>query len=139
MYKNYIVKVTFLSSETGSVDYDFPHVFDISDPQEGNKDLIIQGTRGDGSIRIKGGKKSQRIRIRGKLYDADGYKDLTALITTMRNSVTTETGTLTLKHYDSGWVNDWVYTVCRVGEIRFPTSMRIGVQEYSVEFLVLVY
>ena len=135
-YKNYQVVVNF---NDGVYNYDFPYVFDISDPQEGNKDLIIQGTRGDGSIRIKGGKKSQRIRIRGKLYDADGYKDLTTLMDTMRNSVTTDTATLTLKHYDSGCVNDWSYVTCRIGEIRFPTSLRVGVQSYEVEFLVLAY
>ena len=126
-YKNYTVRITFLEDSTGAVEYEFKNVFDISDPQEGNKDLIIQGTRGDGSIRIKGGKKSQRIRIRGKLFDADGYKDLTTLMNTMRNSVTTETASLSLKHYDGSWISDWSYTVCRIGEIRFSPSMRVGI------------
>lgn len=138
-YKNYQVKLTFLSSETGSVEYTFPNVFSLADPKEGMKATIIEGNRGDGSIVIPGGKKSQEIIIRGKLFDADGYKDLTTLMNTMKSSVTTELGTLTMKHYDSGWVNDWSYSVRRINEIEFDESMRIGIQPYSIKFLVVAY
>ena len=138
-YKNYTVRVTFLSSESGSVEYAFPNVFSVSDPKEGMKATVIHGTRGDGAIVIPGGKKSQEIRIRGKLFDSDGYKDLTALMNDMRNEVTTELATLTMKHYDGGWATDWSYTVRRIDEIEFPSSMRIGVQEYNIGFLVVAY
>jgi len=132
---DYTVVVNF---DDGTYDYDLPYVYSISDPQPRLKDTIIQGTRGDGSIRIKGGKRSQEIVIKGKLV-ADDYKALTALISTMRTSVTTDVATLTLKHNDSGWVTDWSRTVFRNSEIEFAESMRTGVQEYEVRFLVLSY
>ncbi len=139
-YENYEVKITFLSSETGSVDYDLPYVFSVSDPQPQGKDTVIQGTRGDGSIRIPGGKKSQEIKIQGKLYDPDGYKDLTTLMNTMRSSITTDLATLTMQHKEgTSWITDWTYTVFRNTEINFPTSLRTGVQQYSVSFLVVAY
>jgi len=138
-YQNYTVRLTFLSSETGSVEYTFPNVFSISDPKEGMKATVIEGNRGDGSIVIPGGKKSQEIVIRGKLFDADGYKDLTALMTDMRDKITTELATLTMKHYDGGWVTDWSYTIRRINEIEFDESMRIGTQPYSARFLVVAY
>ena len=115
------------------------HIQHVSDPQQGIKATIIQGTRGDGSIVIGGGKKSQEIVVRGILFDADGYKDLTALMDEMRTKLTTEVATLTMKHYDSGWVTDWQYTVRRITEIRFPKSMRTESQNYEVNFLVLAY
>lgn len=138
-YQDYTVRLTFLSSETGSVEYTFPNVFSISDPKEGMKATVIEGNRGDGSIVIPGGKKSQEIIIRGKLFDADGYKDLTTLMNDMRTEITTDLATLTMKHYDSGWVTDWTYTVRRINEIEFDESMRIGIQPYSARFLVVAY
>ena len=138
-YKDYTVRLTFLSSESGSVEYTFPTVFSVSDPKEGMKATVIHGTRGDGAIVIPGGKKSQEIRIKGKLFDADGYKDLTALMNDMRSKITTDLATLTMKHNDGGWVTDWTYSVRRIDEITFPTSMRIGMQEYEISFLVLTY
>jgi len=138
-FQNYTVRLTFLSSETGSVEYIFPNVFSVSDPSAGMKATVIEGNRGDGSIVIPGGKKSQEIIIRGKLFDADGYKDLTALMTDMRDKVTTELGTLTMKHYDGGWINNWSYSVRRISEIEFDESMRLGIQPYSVRFLVVAY
>jgi len=138
-YKDYTVRITFLSSETGSVEYTFPNVFFVSDPKEGMKATVIEGNRGDGSIIIPGGKKSQEIIIRGKLYDADGYKDLTTLMNDMRDKVATDLATLTMKYYDGGWINSWSYTIRRINEIDFPESLRIGTQEYEVRFLVVAY
>jgi len=132
---DYTVVVNF---DDSTYDYDLPYVYSIADPQPRLKDTVIRGTRGDGSIRIKGGKRSQEIVIKGKLV-ADDYKALTALISTMRTSITTDTATLSLKHYDSGWTTDWSLTVFRNSEIIFPESMRTGVQEYEVRFLVLSY
>lgn len=131
----YEVKITF---NDGSGDYDFPYVYSIDDSQEGMKATVINGTRGDGSIVIPGGKRSQEIIIKGRLL-ADDYKALTALISTMRTSITTDTATLTLKHNDSGWVTDWSRTVRRITEITFPESMRTGSQEYEVRFLQIAY
>jgi len=138
-YQNYTVRLTFLSQETGSVEYTFPNVFSVSDPSAGMKATVIEGNRGDGSIVIPGAKKSQEIVIRGKLFDADGYKDLTTLMTDMRDKVTTDLATLTMKHYDSGWQTDWTYTIRRINEIEFSESMRIGIQPYSARFLVVAY
>ena len=58
----------------GSNTYTFPYVFAVSDPEPGMKATIIKGNRGDGSLSIPGGKKSQEIRIRGKIIDDTGYK-----------------------------------------------------------------
>jgi len=135
-YKNYQVVVNF---NDGTYDYNLPLVFHISDPKEGIKATVIPGVRGSGSIIIPGGKRSQEITIRGKLFDEDGYKDLTTKINEMRTKVTTDVATLTLKHYDGSWVNDWQYTVRRIEEIRFPQSDRTAVQEYEVSFLVISY
>jgi len=127
-----------LNFNDGTHDYDIPHVFHISDPKEGMKATVIKGKRGDGSIVIPGGKESQEIRVRGKVY-ADEYIALNTLITTLKSSVTTDLATLTLKHYDSGWVTDWAYTVRRIDEIRFPQSLRTSYQEFEIVFLVIAY
>jgi len=124
----------------GINNYDLPHVFQVSDPKEGMKATVIEGTRGDGVIVIPGGKKSQEIGISGRLIDNDGYADLTTLITEMKTKVTTNQATLTLKHWTgSAWQNDWAYTVRRIDEIEFPESLRTWEQEYSVRFLVISY
>jgi len=138
-YQDYEVVVNF---DDGTHDYDLPYVFHVTDPKEGMKATIIQGNRGDGAIVIPGGKKSQTIEVRGKLYDADGYEDITTLMNTMRSNITTDVATLTLKHRPitgGAWTTDWSYTVRRISEIEFPQSMRVGVQEYRVAFLVLAY
>ncbi len=136
-YQDYTVVINF---NDGTNDYDLPYVFHVSDPSEGMKATVIRGTRGDGSIVIPGGKKSQEIRVRGKLFDQDGYHDLIDLIDEMKEKVTTDQATLTLKHkVGVSWQTDWSYTVRRIEEIRFPESMRIGVQEYEIVFLVLAY
>ena len=139
-YQDYEVKVTFLKDETGAVEYDLPHVFHISDPKEGMKATIIKGTRGDGAIVIPGGKESQELRVRGKLVDNRGYKYLTELMNTMRTNLTTDIATLTLKHKEGvSWVVDWAYTVRRVTGIEFPESLRTGIQEYEVRFLIIAF
>jgi len=141
-YKDYTVKIVFTKDQSGATEYQLPYVFHVSDPKEGMKATVIKGTRGDGSIIIPGGKKSQEIRVKGKLVDADGYKDLSSLIDTMKTNLTTDVGTLTMKYYDtdtSSWINNWSYTVRRIEEIDFPKSYRTGSQEYSVNFLVLSY
>ena len=135
-YQNYTVRINF---NDGINNYDFPNVFSISDPKEGMKATVIEGNRGDGSVVIPGGKKSQEIIIRGKLFDAEGYKDLTALMNDMRTKITTDLATLTMKHYDGGWVTDWTYSVRRINEIEFDESMRIGIQPYSIRFFVIAY
>jgi hypothetical protein len=135
---SYIVQVVLNSGITG--EYIFPHVFAISDPQQGIKATVIEGTRGDGSIVIPGGKKSQEITIQGRLIDNDGYADVTTLMATMRTMVTTDQSTLTLMHWTgSTWANDWNYSVRRIDEIDFPESLRTWDQEYSVRFLVIAY
>jgi hypothetical protein len=136
---SYTVQIVFNKGISGS-EYIFPHVFHVSDPKEGMKATVIPGTRGDGAIVIPGGKKSIEIIVRGRLIDNDGYEDLTTLMNTMRNMVTTAQATLTLEHWNGAtWVQDWQYTVRRIDEIDFPESLRIWEQEYSVRFLVIAY
>ena len=136
---DYIVQVV-LNDGVSGLEYIFPHVFQISDPKEGMKATVIEGNRGDGVIVIPGGKRSQEITITGRLIDNDGYADLTTLMTTMRNMVTTNQATLTLEHWNGAtWVNDWQYTVIRIDEISFPESLRTWEQEYNVKFLVISY
>lgn len=133
------VKITFLKDESCAVEYTLPTVFHVSDPEPGIKSTVIRGTRGDGSIIIPGGKKSQEIRVRGKLF-ADGYKALTTLINEMRDEVTTDLAILTMKHKEGeDWIPDWSFTVRRIEEIRFPQSLRTGIQEYECSFLVIAY
>ena len=137
---NYTVKINFSVAGSGNPDYDLPLVFQVEDPEPRNKDVIIEGTRGDGSIRIKGGKKSHTITVRGNLFDTDGYKDLTEKINEMRTNITTDIATLTMKHLEGvNWIIDWSYTVVRNEEITFEKSFRTGKQPYSVSFLVLAY
>jgi hypothetical protein len=135
---NYTVRVIINKGVSGS-EYVLPHVYAISDPKEGMKATVITGTRGDGSIIIPGGKKSQEISVKGKLWNNDGYEDLTDLINELKIMVTTDIVTLTLEHYNSGWVTDWSYTVRRIEEIRFSESLRTAVQEYEILFFVVAY
>ena len=137
-YRNYTVVLNF---SDGTYNYDLPYVFSISDPEPAGKDVVIEGNRADGCIVIPGGKKSVEIVVKGKLFDEDGYDALATKIATMKTSVTRATATLTLKHQEigGGWTTDWAYTVKRVGEIGFPESLRTGVQEYNVTFLVKSY
>ena len=135
MATNYQVTVNF---NDGTYDYNLPHVFHVNDPVPGGKDTIIEGTRGDGSLLIPGGKKSPEIRVRGNLFE-DDYKDLTDAINEMRLKVTRNTATLTLRHKEGvTTVVDWQYTVRRTENIEFSQSLRTGLQEYEINFLVLV-
>jgi len=139
-YQDYTVKINFTVSGSGNPDYDLPLVFQVADPKEGMKATVIRGTRGDGSIVIPGGKKSQIITVRGNLFDTDGYKALTDKINELKTNLTTDVATLTMKHLEGvSYVTDWSYTVRRIDEIRFPKSFRTGKQEYSVDFLVIAY
>lgn len=143
-YSDYIVKVTF---NDGSGDYDLPYVQSISDPKEGMKAVVHEGTRADGSIVIPSGKRSQNITIRGILFSSDGYEALTDLINELKASITTNQATLTLKHYNpdasggGAWENDWQYTVRRIEpiEIDDKSEMRTSSIEYNCQFLVLGY
>ena len=141
-YQDYEVRITFESAESGSIEYILPLAQQVEDPEPRNKDVIHEGNRGDGSIRIPGGKKSHEIIIRGKLWDEDGYEDLTDLMTAMREAIPTSPGTLTMKHRPltgGAWTTDWQYTVFRNQEITFPQSFRTGVQDYEITFFVLSY
>jgi len=132
---DYSVTINF---NDGTYNYDFLQVQDVSDPKEGMKATVIEGTRGNGSIVIPGGKKSQEITVTGKLW-AENYHDLVSLMNTLKMSVTTDVATLTMKHFNGTWINDWQYTVRRITEINFPPSLRTSIQEYSVSFLVVSY
>jgi hypothetical protein len=126
--------------DDGTNQYTFPIVQSVSDPKEGMKATVIQGTRGDGVIIIPGGKKSQEIRISGVIVDNDGYTDITTEMNNMRSKVTTNVATLSLQHYIGGsWVTDWAYTVRRIEEITFSDSFRTIDQPYEVRFMVLSY
>jgi len=136
---DYTVRVV-LNSGLSGLEYIFPHVFSISDPQQGMKATVIEGNRADGAIVIPGGKKSQEIIVQGRLIDNDGYVDLTTLMSTMRSMVTTDQATLTLEYWNGAtWVTSWSYTVRRVDQIEFPESLRTWEQQYSVGFLVIAY
>jgi len=122
--------------------YKLPYVFHIDDPQPKNKDIVHHGNRADGSIKIPGGKRSHEITVRGKLFDEDGYEDLTTLMNTMRTTITTPPGVLSMEHRPltgGNWTTDWEYTVFRNQEIVFAQSDRTGIQEYECNFLVLSY
>ena len=120
--------------------YTFPIVYRISDPKEGMKATVIDGNRGDGSIIIPGGKKSQRIVVEGYIVDSDGYKDITDRMADMKTKVSTNPATLTMRHWTGAtWQNDWQYTVRRIDEIDFPESLRTDSQKYQIEFLVSSY
>ena len=129
-----------LNFNDGTYNYDLPHIFRLSDPKEGMKATVIGGNRGDGSIVIPGGKKSSEIVVSGRLFDDDGYADLTTLISTLKTDISTSPATLTLKHWNGAtWITDWAYSVRRIDEIEFPESLRIWEQEYTVRFLITAF
>lgn len=132
------VRVRF---SVGSMDYDLPHVFSITDPQPSIKAVVIDGRRADGAIVIPGGKKSEEIVVRGTII-ADDYNAVTDIIDNIRTYITTDVGILSLQHYDpdtTSWISDWSYTVRRIDKIDFSESLRIVDQEYSIRFLILSY
>lgn len=136
---NYQVILNF---NDGTNNYDLPLVQSISDPQPGMKATVIKGNRASGSIVIPGGQESIEIRVRGILFDEDGYEDLTTKIADMRSKVTTNLATLTLKHWTgSTWQTDWTYSVRRINPIEFSDSddLRTNAQPYEVIFLVISF
>ena len=134
---SYQVQIVFYD---GTNTYTFPLVQSISDPSEGMKATVIEGTRGNGSIVIPGGKKSQEIIVKGIIADNNGYVDITTAMDDMRSKVTTNAATLTIRHWTgSTWQNDRVWNVRRINEIEFGDSMRINNIDYTVNFLVIAY
>ena len=133
--------VRLVYNEGEANEFVFPYVFQVSDPKEGMKATIIRGNRGDGSLIIPGGKKSQELRIRGKIIEDTGYDAITTKMNEMRTKITTDSATLKIQHYNGSWVDDWSYTVRRINEIRFPQSLRTSedLQEFECVFLVTSY
>ena len=136
--KDFTVVYTFNS---GSGDIVLPLVFQINDPKEGIKGTLIEGTRGDGSIFIPGGKKSQIITVKGYLVNHNGYEALISAKATFQSAITTNVAVLTCKHYTGiAWTIDYSYIVRRISEIVFnPDSLRTDYIEYTIELLVLNY
>jgi len=133
---NFTVKINF---NDGTYDYDLPYVFQVADPKEGMKSVDIEGVAKDGSNMLPGGKKSQEIRIRGRVF-GDDYDEVQENLSELKTKITTDIATLTLKYWNgSTWVNNWQYTVRRIEPIKFRESLRRRKQEYEVSFLVLVY
>lgn len=134
-----MAQVRIVFDEGGANEYVFPQVqSETGSNLPTDKSTIIEGNRADGSIYIPGGKKSQRIPIRGILV-GDDYDDLTAQMDAMKLKVTTALSTLKLQHYDGSWQDDWIFSVRRVGEIIFEETLRTDSQRYEIEFLVLTY
>jgi len=135
---SYTARITFqLDDESASLAYTFPVVQSVSDPVEGMKATVINGTRADGCIVIPGGKKSQTITVKGILIG--DLAEITTAINLMKSEVTTDIGTLTFEYDNGGWQTVWAYTVQRINEITFDESMRTDSQNYTAEFLVLSY
>ena len=136
------VRVTFQKNQEGAPLYTLLHVYHLTDPKEGMKATVIEGKRGDGSICIPGGKKSQTITVRGTLL-ADDYRGLSTLINDLKDNITTDEATLKLQYKNliGNWIDDWSYTVRRIDEIKLPfsDSYRTAHQEYEIDFLVLAY
>ncbi len=133
---DYEVKITF---NDGSGDYILPYVqSETGSNAADEKSVIIEGTRGDGSIYIPGGKKSKRIVIKGVILG--DYKEITDLMNDMKTKITTDTATLIMKHKEGvSWVNDWSYVVRRIGEIQFPETFRTDKQEYQINCIIIAY
>jgi hypothetical protein len=137
MSVSYQVRYVF---NDGSGDVILPIAQQVDDPKEGDKSTVIEGTRGNGSLRIPGGLKSQIITIKGTLLNHLGYANLIQDKITFQNSITTNTATLTAQHFSSGWQTDYAYTVFRQGEIKFGMdSQRTDYIEYTINFFVLSY
>ena len=129
-----------LNFNDGVNNYDLPLVYSISDPKEGVKATVIPGTRGDGSIVIPGGKKSQTILVKGYIVNHNGYEDVMSDLSTLKSSISNQIATLTLKHWSGAtWITDWAYTVVRIDEIEFNESLRTDYQEYQIRFLVIAF
>ena len=138
-YKDYQVIVNF---NDGTNSYDLPHIQNISDPIAGIKANVIKGTRSDGAVVIPGGKKTIEINIKGIIWSTLGFADLMSQVNAMRDNLTTFPATLTLAHYDpdtTSWVTDWAFSVQRIEDIVFGTSMRTEKIDYDCKFVVTNY
>jgi len=115
--------------------FTLPNVGSLDDPRPGIKNVVIEGTRGDGAIVIPGGTPTYNITIRGVIIGSD-YDAVMSQIVTLRSTVTTAEATLTVER-DSGSFD--TYTVRRIGDIQYSDSpnMRTQSLEYSITFLVL--
>jgi len=134
---SYVARVIFQKGQSN--EYILPLVYSISDPETGGKDTIISGNRGDGSIIIPAGKKSNEISIKG-VITGDDYVAIINAMNTMRTKVNRNLSTLTLEHLVSGsWIQDWAVSVRRIEEIIFEESLRTDSQKYSINFLVVSY
>jgi hypothetical protein len=131
---NYTVRYLFNS-------YVFPVVNSISDPKEATKDTIIEGTRGDGSIVIPAGKKSQTITLKGYLINHAGYVSLIADKAALEAGVPTSVGTFSAQHWNgSSWTTDYTYTVKRIAPITYDTdTLRTDYLGYTVELFIIAY
>jgi len=136
---NYSVRVVYNKGISGE-EYIFPLVQSITEPKAGTKDTIIQGKRADGSIVIPGGKKSQELIIKGKIWSDTGYVDLMEKLDEMKALVGSAVATITKEYWNGAtWVTTWAYTVKRSEPITFAESMQTDIQDYSVSFLIISY
>jgi hypothetical protein len=141
---NYTVRIVFNKGISGS-EYIFPLVQSITEPKEGTKDTIIAGTRGDGSLVIPGGKKSQEITIKGKLWSETGYADLMTKMNEMKLLVDSNVATITKEYWNPNhtgggdWETTWSYTVKRIEPITFADSFQIDTQDYTAIFYIIAY
>jgi hypothetical protein len=123
----------------GTKTYTFPYVYALDDPIPGMKATVHEGNRSSGSIIIPGGKESIDITIKG-VVTGDDYSAIITAMNSMRTNVTTNVATLSLQHYDGGWVNDWSYTVRRIDKIKWEEdNLRTTYQKYECTFKILVY
>ena len=141
---NYTVRIVYNKGISGE-EYIFPLVQSITEPKEGTKDTVIKGTRADGSIVIPGGKQSQEIIIKGKLWSDTGYAELMTKLNEMKLMIGSEVATITKEWWDSslsgggGWSTTWAYTVRRIEPITFADSLQTDIIEYTANFLIIVY
>jgi hypothetical protein len=141
---SYNVRIVYNKDISGS-EYIFPLVQSITEPKEGTKDTVIAGTRAGGSIVIPGGKKSQEIRIKGKLWSDTGYADLMTKITEMKSMIDSDVATITKEWWNplasggGAWETNWVYTVKRIEPIEFADSMQTDIQDYTVMLFIISY
>ena len=141
---NYTVRIVYNKGLSGS-EYIFPLVQSITEPKEGTKDTVIAGVRGDGVIVIPGGKKSQEITIKGKLWSDTGYADLMTKIAEMKLMIDSDVATITKEWWNplasggGAWESNWVYTVKRIEPITFADSLQVDTQDYTAIFYIIAY
>ena len=141
---NYSVRIVYNKGVSGS-EYIFPLVQSITEPKEGTKDTVIHGTRGDGCIIISGGKKSQEITIKGKLWSETGYADLMTKMNEMKLMVDSDVATITKEFWNplltggGDWDTTWSYTVKRIEPITFADSFQVDTQDYTAIFYIVAY